>query len=200
MNQATILVYAIPFAIASYVALWPAGLLASSLGEKLKTKERAARANLVNGAILQLKGLRVRLEDLFRDYDDGKDQFLVKVEPKEVFEPAREFVRLMALQTKMANHLRWAQRLARISFWILVVFSVAITVTLLASAAEPHIGIDPARWALGSATVIFLAGGAVYVWLLLIMRNLDYAHMRASELTGIDDDNASLNSLSGGDD
>lgn len=197
MNQATILVYAIPFAIASYIALWPAGSLASSLGEKLKTKERNARSNLVNGAIRHLKGLRVRLDELFRDYDDGNDLFLVAVEPKEVLEPAREFVRLMVLQTKMARQLRAAQRLARVSFWILVGFAIAITATLLTCATETLIGIDPARWALGISALIFVCGGGVYISLLLVVRRLDFAHVQASELTGADDDTVSLNSLTG---
>ncbi|KRE64400.1 hypothetical protein ASG79_15500 [Arthrobacter sp. Soil761] len=103
----------------------------------------------------------------------------------------------MVLQTKMARQLRVAQRLARVSFWILVGFSVAITATLLTSAAETLIGIDPARWALGISALIFVCGGGVYIALLLVVRRLDFAHVQASELTGADDDTVNLNSLTG---
>lgn len=200
MNQTTILTIAIPFALSSYVALWPAGLLASNLGGKLRAKEEDARRTLIAGALKQLKGLRVKLDDLFRDSDSGNDPFLRSVRPNEVLEPAREYVRLMLLQVRMGKNLRLAQKLARTSFWILVAFSIAITATLAATVTHNWIGREASQWAILMAAVIFFIGSIVYLWLLVIVRRLDWAHVKAGEVTDEDDGQVDFNSLSGADD
>lgn len=193
------LTISIPFALASYAALWPAVTMGSTLNTRLSDKETQARRRLVAGAFKELKGLRVLLDDLFRDYDDGNDPFLTRARPSEVLGPAREFVRLSQAQERMSADLARALRLSGIAFWFLVAFSALITITVIAGIFDPAIGDTPAHLALLGSALAFAGGAAIYVWFLFLLRRLDFAHIEAGRIDRAEDSDETedLNSLSG---
>lgn len=190
----------IPFALASYAALWPAVMMGSTLNTRLSDKETQARRRLVTGAFKELKRLRVLLDDLFQDYDDGNDPFLTKARPSEVLGPAREFVRLSQAQERMSADLARAQRLSGIAFWFLVAFASLITVTVVTSILDPTIGDAPSHLSLLGSALAFAGGAVIYVWFLLLLRRLDFAHTEAGKIDRAEesDEMEDLNSLSGG--
>lgn len=183
MNQTLALSISIPFLLFAGGALWPAVNLASGLNGKWLDRELEARQKIISGALKQLKILRVRLDEVFREADEGSDPFLRKVQPLLVQEPVREYVRLMNLQNQMSNSLIRAQFCARIVFWFLASFVAIMLAATILGAFVGYFGLALVTLVLEVGALVFVAGGVIYTLILLAMRSVDIAHVEVGRMT-----------------
>lgn len=156
--------------------------MASNLSEKLLDREIEARQLLIGAALKELKALRVRLDGVFKEYDDGADPFLKRVQPELVREPVEEYLRLMKLQTGMSSALEFAQSLSRRAFWFLACFVVVMFVATVLGVLVPTIGTLPASLALAIGGVLFVVGGGIFGTILLKVRSIDAAHVAVGQI------------------
>jgi hypothetical protein len=181
VNQTLILSVAIPFALASYIPLFTSAF-STSLVQKLRDREAETRSRLIFGAISQLRDLQVRLEDFFAEWDPESDPYFIKARPRDLKKPVADYLRFMALQDKMKRALDIVAKLARIAFWFLVAFAALMTAAVILGILVKQIGTSWAIWALIAAGAVFLAGGVLYLVILLQARRVDKAHSVAMEL------------------
>jgi hypothetical protein len=191
VNQTIVLTIAIAFALASYVPLFSSAA-SSTLVRRLGDSEAKTRVVLANGAIAQLKDLRVRLDDFFNEYDKGEDQFLLRARPRDLQGPVAEYLRLIALNDHLVVALGRVRRLSRIAFWFLIAFAVLMSAAVILGALALIVGLTLSVAALALGGVVFLAGGGIYIAILILARQVDTAHTAANDLTKDDDFTAEL--------
>ncbi len=186
MNQTIVLTISIAFALASYVPLF-SSVVSSTLVRRLSDSEAKTRVVLANGAIAQLKDLRVRLDDFFEEYDKGEDQFLLRARPRDLQGPVAEYLRLLALNDHMVVALRRVRRLSRVAFWFLIAFAVLMSAAVILGALALIIGLTLSVIALALGGLVFLTGGGIFIAILILARQVDTAHTAASDLAERDD-------------
>lgn len=188
MNQTTLLAIAIPLLLASALALWPAVTVPGSWADKERGRQQRTRQVLVAQALSHLRDVRARLEEVFRDADEGRDPYLLRADTRAVSEPVSEYVRLTNLQQGLKRHTDAARGLGRAGFWFLGGFVVTMLLTVAAGVLAAIIGLLWAYIGLATGTLVLLIGGGLFIAILMHVRAVDAVHRAADELRRETDD------------
>lgn len=183
MDQTGALTITVPLFLGSIALTWFLLARAPRLPRELTTRATAAsvRLRLVGSDLL--RDLRNELNVALRDYDEGDDPYLTRVDYEVPSAMLRRYRKIMQLEKYARAAPGQVQRRIRLAVWVAVVLTLLFFAASVLASLDSFIGMFPSYWTLAAGAVVVAVGlalGGVFF-------ARPYARVSKAELRGLDE-------------
>ncbi|UIP57776.1 hypothetical protein DSM26151_06420 [Agromyces marinus] len=121
------------------------------------------------------------LNEILRDYDNGTDRYLTRVDPGEAMEATRVYQQLLSLDDAAHRAASRVGRRVRLAFWFALAFAIAMVAACILAMLKDFFGLTPAHIFLYISAGVFLAGAILFLLVLAPYRAVQKAELQATQ-------------------